>query len=459
MLDALLLARWQFAITTVYHFLFVPLTLGLSIMTAMIQTKYFKTGDPKYKAMTKFWGKLFLINFAMGVATGLVQEFQFGMNWSEYVRFMGDIFGAPLAIEALLAFFIESTFLGVWVFGWDRLPKGVHLASIWLVAIASNLSAMWILVANSFMQHPQGYVLNNGRVEMDNFAEIVGNSYFFHQFAHVFTAGLTTAAFFMLGISAYHLVRKKNVPVMKSSFKFAAIMGLIASIAVAGVGHMQGQYLTEEVPMKMAAMEALWDTEESAPLALVANIDTENHENTFEISVPGLLSFMAHNNFTEEVQGINDLQAQYEQEYGAGNYIPDVPLMFWSFRIMVGAGMLLVLASLIACFMVKTKREVKGSKLMLLFLPAMLLPYLANSFGWILTEVGRQPWIVYGLQKTADAVSQVVSGNEVLITLVGFTLVYLILAIIDVGLLARAAKKVDDEDKKPKAAEEGSLWI
>ena len=180
MLDALLLARWQFAITTVYHFLFVPLTLGLSIMTAMIQTKYYRTGDPKYKTMTKFWGKLFLINFVMGVVTGLVQEFQFGMNWSEYARFMGDIFGAPLAIEALLAFFIESTFLGVWIFGWDKLPKAVHLASIWLVAIASNLSAMWILVANSFMQHPQGYVLNNGRVEMDNFAEIVGNSYFFH---------------------------------------------------------------------------------------------------------------------------------------------------------------------------------------------------------------------------------------------------------------------------------------
>ena len=455
MFDALLLARWQFAITTVYHFLFVPLTLGLSIMTAMMQTKYFRTNDPKYKTMTKFWGKLFLINFVMGVVTGLVQEFQFGMNWSEYARFMGDIFGAPLAIEALLAFFIESTFLGIWVFGWDRLPKAVHLASIWVVAIA----AMWILVANSFMQHPQGYVLNNGRVEMDNFLEIVGNSYFFHQFAHVFTAGLATAAFFMLGISAYHLVRKKNIHVMKASFKFAAIMALIASLAVAGVGHMQGQYLTKEVPMKMAAMEALWETEESAPLALFASIDTENKENNFEIAVPGLLSFMAHNNFTEPVQGINDLQEELEAEYGEGNYIPDVPLMFWSFRIMVGAGSLMVLAALAALFMVKTKREVKGSKLMMVFLPFMALPYLANSFGWILTEVGRQPWIVYGLQKTADAVSQVVSGGSVFITLVGFTLVYLVLAIIDVGLLARAAKNVENEDAKPKAAEEGSLWI
>ncbi|MDO4280274.1 MAG: cytochrome ubiquinol oxidase subunit I [Peptococcaceae bacterium] len=459
MFDALLLARWQFAITTVYHFLFVPLTLGLSIMTAMIQTKYYRTKDPKYKTMTKFWGKLFLINFAMGVATGLVQEFQFGMNWSEYARFMGDIFGAPLAIEALLAFFIESTFLGIWIFGWDRLPKGVHLASIWLVAIASNLSAMWILVANSFMQHPQGYVLNNGRVEMDNFAEIVSNSYFFHQYAHVFTAGLATASFFMLGISAYHLMRKKNLHVMKSSFKFAAVMGLIASLAVAGVGHMQGQYLTEEVPMKMAAMEALWDTEDSAPLALVAGIDTENKENSFEISVPGLLSFMAHNNFTEEVQGINDLQAEYEQEYGDGNYIPDVPLMFWSFRFMVGAGMLMVLSALAACFLSKTGREVKGSKLMVVFLPMMFAPFVANSFGWILTEAGRQPWIVYGLQKTSDAVSQVVSGGSVMVTLVGFTLLYLVLAIIDVALMIRAAKTVEDEAAKPKAAEEGSLWI
>lgn len=459
MLDALLLARWQFAITTVYHFLFVPLTLGLSIMTAMIQTKYYITKDPKYKTMTKFWGKLFLINFIMGVATGLVQEFQFGMNWSEYARFMGDIFGAPLAIEALLAFFIESTFLGVWMFGWDRLPKGIHLASIWLVAIASNLSAMWILVANSFMQHPQGYVLNGGRAEMDSFAAVVGNSYFFHQFAHVFTAGLATAAFFMLGISAYHLLKKKNVAVMKSSFKFAAVMALIATLAVAGVGHMQGQYLTKEVPMKMAAMEALWETTESAPLALVAGVDMENNENTFEIAVPGLLSFMAHNNFTDEVQGINDLQEQMVAQYGEGNYIPDVPLMFWSFRLMVGAGGLMVLAAFAALFLQKTGRAVKGDKLLVIFLPMMIMPYIANTFGWILTEVGRQPWIVYGLQKTADAVSQVVSGPEVLITLVGFTLVYLVLAVIDVSLLARSAKNVEDADKEVKAEEEGSLWI
>lgn len=459
MLDPLVLARWQFAVTTVYHFLFVPLTLGLSIMVAMMQTKYYKTNDQKYKTMTLFWGKLFLINFIMGVATGLVQEFQFGMNWSEYARFMGDIFGAPLAIEALAAFFIESTFLGIWLFGWDRLPKGIHLACIWLVAFASNLSAFWILVANSFMQHPKGYVLNNGRAELDNFADVITNPYVLHQFSHVFTAGLATAAFFILGISAYHLVRKKNIHIMKSSFKFAAIMALIASLAVAGVGHMQGQFLTKEVPMKMAAMEALWETTDKAPLALYASIDTEAGENRVEISVPGMLSFMAHNNFTEPVQGIHDLQEEYVEKYGEGNYIPDVKLMFWSFRIMVGAGSLMVLLALLACFFVKTGRVTQPAKLMKFFLPAMALPYLANTFGWILTEVGRQPWIVYGLQKTADGVSQVVPGQYVLISLVGFTLVYLVLAVIDVGLLAHYAKDVQDEDKMPKAAEEGSLWI
>ncbi len=459
MLDPLVLARWQFAVTTVYHFLFVPLTLGLSIMVAMMQTKYYKTNDQKYKTMTLFWGKLFLINFIMGVATGLVQEFQFGMNWSEYARFMGDIFGAPLAIEALAAFFIESTFLGIWLFGWDRLPKGIHLACIWLVAFASNLSAFWILVANSFMQHPKGYVLNNGRAEMDNFLDVVTNPYVFHQFSHVFTAGLATAAFFVLGISAYHLARKKNVHIMKSSFKFAAVLALIASLAVAGVGHAQGQYLTKEVPMKMAAMEALWETTEKAPLALYASIDTEAGENPVEISVPGLLSFMAHNNFTEPVQGIHDIQAEYVEKYGEGNYIPDVKLMFWSFRVMVGTGSLMILLALLACFLVKTGRVAQSTKIMKFFLPAIALPYLANSFGWILTEVGRQPWLVYGLQKTADGVSQVVSGNYVLISLVGFTVVYLVLAIIDIGLLAHYAKDVQDADKMPKAAEEGSLWI
>lgn len=467
MLDQLLLARWQFAITTVYHFLFVPLTLGLSILTAIMQTKYYRTGDPKYKTMTKFWGKLFIINFIMGVVTGLVQEFQFGMNWSGYARFMGDIFGAPLAIEALAAFFIESTFMGIWIFGWDRLPKKVHLVSIWLVAIASNLSAVWILIANSFMQNPVGYHLvetANGfkRAEMTSFKEVITNPYFFHQFPHVFTAGLATAAFFMLGISAYHLARRKNLPVFRSSFRFAAVVALIASLAVAGIGHLQGQYLGHEKPMKLAAMEALWETTESAPLALFANIDVENRQNTTEIGIPGALSFMSNNSFTEPVKGINDVQKELEAKHGPGNYIPDVVLMFWSFRIMVGAGSLMVLLALLACLIAFKDKMLQGGlvdKFYKLLLPCMALPYLANTSGWLITEMGRQPWIVYELQKTADAVSKVMPSSYVLITLIGFTLLYLVLIVIDFQLLVKYAKHLDDEVKEPMAKEEGSLWV
>ncbi|SMB79943.1 cytochrome bd-I ubiquinol oxidase subunit 1 apoprotein [Desulfonispora thiosulfatigenes DSM 11270] len=461
-MDPLLLARWQFGITTVYHFLFVPLTLGLSILLAIIHTKYYRTNDLKYKTMAKFWGKLFIINFIMGVATGLVQEFQFGMNWSEYSRFMGDIFGVPLAIEALAAFFVESTFLGVWVFGWDRLPKKVHLASIWLVAIATNLSAFWILVANSFMQNPVGYVLNNGRVEMDSFFEVVTNPYVFTQFGHTFTAGVSTAAFFMLGISAYHLVKHKDESIFSSSFKLAAVAALIGSLAVASIGHFQGQFLAEEKPMKMAAMEALWETTEKAPLALWASIDVENRTNNHEIAVPYALSFMAFNSFTKEVQGINDVQAQYEEEYGSGNYIPDVVTMFWSFRIMVAAGSIMVLLAMVSVFIAFKNKMLSGGwvhKFLMLLTPAIALPYLANSFGWLITEMGRQPWIVFGLQKTADGVSTVVSSQMVLLSMVGFTLIYLILAVIDVQLLVKFAKGVDEEAKAPIAKEEGSLWI
>lgn len=458
MLDVLELARLQFAVTTVYHFLFVPLTLGLSILTAIIQTKYYKTNDEKYKKMAKFWGKLFLINFSIGVATGLVQEFQFGMNWSEYSRFMGDIFGAPLAIEALAAFFVESTFIGVWIFGWDRISKGVHLLSIWLVAFASNLSAFWILVANSFMQNPVGFTLNNGRAEMTDFIQVITNPYVMQQYPHVFTGGLATAGFFMIGISAYHLARKQNVEMMKSSFKLGAIVALVASLAVAGVGHAYAQYLHNEKPMKLAALEAHWETGTEVPLTLFASIDTENKQNNSAVGLPGMLSFMATNSTKGEVKGINNLQKEYEEQYGEGNYIPDVKTMYWSFRAMVGSGTLMILLALGAFLVSFRKRyESKLAKMLYKVLPlAILLPFIANSFGWILAEVGRQPWIVYGLQKTADGVSTVVPYSSVMITLVGFTLVYLVLAIIEVGLMFKYAKRVETEE--PLAGEEGSLW-
>lgn len=463
MLDQLLLARWQFAITTVYHFLFVPLTLGLSILVAVMHTQYYRTNNEKYKKMTKFWGKLFLINFAMGVATGIVQEFQFGMNWSEYSRFVGDIFGAPLAIEALAAFFIESTFLGIWIFGWDKLSKKVHLASIWLVAFASNLSAFWILTANSFMQNPQGYALNNGRAEMVDFGALLSNPYLWHQFPHVVTAGLTTGAFFVMGISAYHLAKKKgkDVDIFKTSFKYGAVVGLVATLLVAGIGHAQGQYLVETQPMKMAAAEAHWETSDPAAFIAVAGIDQKNGENSWEIAIPNMLSFLSYNRFSGEVKGMHDLQAEYVEQYGEGNYIPQVTPLFWSFRFMVASGGLMILLALLGLFWSR-KDKLEGKKVYLkVMLWAMALPYIANTAGWLITEMGRQPWIVYGLQKTAEAVSTAMPASYILLTLIGFTLIYGVLAVVDVYLLAKFARKSphENDDALKIKEEEGSLWI
>ncbi len=438
-MDALTLARWQFAITTVYHFFFVPLTLGLSILVAIMETLYVRTGRETYRQMTKFWGKLFAINFAMGVVTGIVQEFQFGMNWSEYSRFMGDIFGAPLAIEALLAFYLESTFLGLWIFGWKKLTKGQHLAAIWLVAIASNLSALWILIANSFMQEPVGYVLRNGRAEMADFGALVTNPHVLLQYPHVLFSGVTTAAFFVLGISAYHLLKKNPSEVFIRSFRIAAVYGLIGTIMVMGAGHAQGQHMMKTQPIKMAAAEGLWETEQSAGFSLVAAIDESAQTTSAPIRIPGMVSLLAYNNPNAPVEGLKDLQARYEQEYGPGNYIPPVVLNFWGFRIMVGTGTLMAGIALLAVVLLfALKRPMP--KLILQALPlAIALPYLANTFGWLLTETGRQPWIVLGLQKLEAAVSPNVTVTDLWISLIGFTLIYGILMLVDIRLLAKAA--------------------
>ena len=319
-MEPYILARWQFAIVTVYHYFFVPLTLGFSIIVAIMETLYVRTGDEIYKRMVKFWGKLFLINFAMGVATGLVQEFQFGMNWSEYSRFMGDIFGAPLAIEALLAFFMESTFLGLWIFGWDKLSKKAHLATIWLVALGSNLSAFWILTANSFMQEPTGYEIIGGRAQMTDFGALVTNPHVWLQFPHVVTSGVTTAALFVLGISAYHLAKKTEAGGMfRKSFRMAAIFGTIGVLLVTFIGHLQGQYMVEVQPMKMAAAEALWETEDPADLTVIGFFSEKEQKEIWSIKIPAMLSFMSFNSFEGEVKGIKDLQAEYEREYGPGD--------------------------------------------------------------------------------------------------------------------------------------------
>jgi len=435
---ALTLARWQFAITTIYHFFFVPLTLGLSIFVAILETKYVRSGDEAFKKMAKFWGTVFLINFAMGVVAGIVQEFQFGLNWSEYSRFMGDIFGAPLAIEALLAFYMESTFIGVWLFGWDKLSKKAHLTAAWLVAIGSNVSALWILIANSFMQNPVGYALEGGRATMQNFFALLGNPNVWYQFPHVLSAGVAMTGFVVMAFSAWHILRKHDVPIFRPSFQWAAVYALIGAILVGVIGHFQGQFLVQHQPLKMAAAEALWETEQPAAFALVAAIDEGAQSNPFEIKIPGVLSFLSYNNFSGEVKGIKQLQEEAVAQYGAGDYIPPVALNFWSFRIMVGAGTLMVVLALLAVAWSNGKREIDGKKGFLRLMQwAPVLPYLASTFGWVMAETGRWPWIVFGLQKIEDAVSPNVPAWNIVFSLVALGVLYGVLAIVAFNLAVK----------------------
>lgn len=439
-MDALILARWQFAITTVYHFFFVPLTLGMAWAVALMETLYVTTGNETYKAMTKFWGKLFLINFAMGVVTGIVQEFQFGMNWSEYSRFVGDIFGAPLAIEALLAFFLESTFLGVWIFGWDKLSKRAHVAAIWLVAIGSNISALWILIANSFMQQPVGYVLNNGRAEMNDFFALILNPNVWVQFPHVLMSGLVTAGFFILGISAYHLVRRSNVELFRRSFQIAAPVALIATVLLAMNGHSQAQHMVETQPMKMAAAEGLFKTESPASFSLFTIGDLEGRNEVFAIRLPNMLSLLAYNQLTGEVKGMNDLQAEFTTKYGEGDYVPPAWIVYWTFRAMVGAGFVMIALAAYALFLSMGEMLEKSPRFLGLFTLAMALPYIGTASGWLMTEIGRSPWIVYGLMKAEDGLSTSVTPVMVLISLIGFTLIYGVLMAADIYLMVKNAR-------------------
>ncbi len=453
-MDAVALARLQFAITTVYHFFFVPLTLGLSMLVAIMQTIYYRTGNDVYKQMTRFWGKLFLINFAMGVVTGIVQEFQFGMNWSEYSRFVGDIFGAPLAIEALLAFFVESTFLGVWFFGWDKISKRMHLAAIWLVALAANLSALWILIANSFMQEPVGYTLNTvtGRAEMTDFLALIRNPNVWVQWPHVFASGLTTAAFFILGVSAWHLLRKTNPDFFKRSVQVGIVAALIGILGVIVVGHQQAQHMVQTQPMKMAAAEGLYKSEDPASFSLITIGTLDGRSEVFSIRLPALLSLLAYNQFTGKVEGINDLQAAYQQQYGPGDYLPPVPLIYWNFRVMVGAGFLMLFLALLGLYLLLKNKFENSPRFLKILIPVILLPYLANSSGWLMTELGRQPWIVFGLMKTEAGVSTAVAASSVLLTVVLFTAVYGALMVVTLYLLRKYARTDPVKDALPVGA-------
>ncbi len=442
-MNALDLARWQFAITTVYHFLFVPITIGMGFVVAGLQTAWYRTSKVKYLRATKFFGKLFLINFAIGVVTGIVQEFQFGMNWSSYSRFVGDIFGAPLAMEGLLAFFLESTFLGLWIFGWDRLPKKVHLATIWIASFGTLLSAYFILAANAWMQHPVAYRINveKNRAELTSIIEVLTQKTAVVTFLHTIPSAAFTAGAFVAGISAWLLLKNRDVEMARPTLKMGLITLIVSFVAIGATGDTLGKVMTEQQPMKMAAAEALYETTESAPFSLLTIGTLDGSRSVFQIDIPSVLSFLATGDFKGTVEGVNDLEAKYDAEFGPGNYTPNIPLAYWSFRLMIGFGSIAFLLALYTLWRTRKGGELPETKW---FLPAMIslpfMPLLANSFGWIFTETARQPWAVFGLFRTEDGVSAVVSAGAVLFTMIVFTLLYGVLAFIEIGLTLKVIK-------------------
>jgi cytochrome bd ubiquinol oxidase subunit I len=438
------LARWQFALTTLFHFIFVPLTLGLAPLLAVMQTLWHRTRDEKWLRLTHFFGTLFLINFAIGVATGLVMEFQFGMNWSAFSTYVGDVFGSPLAIEGLGAFMLEATFIGLWIFGWNRLSPKVHLATIYLVWLGTWLSAYFILAANSWMQHPVGYELNSqiNRAEANDIFQILFQGFVLFAWGHAILAGLLTAGFLVLGVACWHLLRGRNVDVFRSAAKLAIIVVLPVSFIQLGLGSEFGVAVTDAQPMKIAATEALWDTEEPAAFSLfqIGGFTQDDQTPSFDIEVPGLLSFLATNSFNGQVVGINELQSQAEQQYGPGNYIPDVRLVYWSMRVMAYLGTLMFLLALWGAWLLRRGKLEGATWFQRAALAGIAFPFLSNFAGWILTEAGRQPWVVYGLLKTEDAVSGSVSAWTVGLSLGVFASLYLVLGLVDLYLMRRYAR-------------------
>ncbi|MGD0822554.1 MAG: cytochrome ubiquinol oxidase subunit I [Desulfomonilia bacterium] len=440
-MDVLFLSRLQFAITSMFHFIFVPLTLGLSVLVAWMEWRFVKSGDETWLRMARFWGKLFLINFALGIVTGITLEFQFGMNWAEYSKYVGDIFGAPLAVEATLAFFLESVFIGVWVFGWDKVSQKTHAWAITIVAFATNLSALWILLANGWMQNPVGAKLTEitgnplitKRAEMADFLAVVANPYGWIKFFHTLLSGYALAAFFVTGVAAWHLLRKNEVELFKRSFKTAAVFGLVSGLLVTATGDFHAVEIAKVQPAKLAALEAVWETQKGAPLSLITVPDSANERNALElITIPKLTSLLAYRNPDAEVKGLKDIPKDLR---------PPVALTFYSFRLMVVLGMVMILLSVMAVYL-SAKDKLESSPVFLkIMLYAIALPYIGVQLGWIVAEVGRQPWIVYGMLKTSDAVSRSITVSQVLMSLIAFTVVYGLLGIVDVYLLVKYAKQ------------------
>ncbi|MDH6576486.1 cytochrome ubiquinol oxidase subunit I [Kitasatospora sp. MAP5-34] len=484
------IARWQFGITTVYHFFFVPLTISLAAIVAGLETAWVRTGKEKYFHATKFWGKLFLINIAMGVVTGIVQEFQFGMNWSDYSRFVGDVFGAPLAMEALIAFFFESTFIGLWIFGWDKLPKKIHCACIWMVALGTMLSAYFILAANSWMQHPTGYKIDpaTGKAQLTDIGAVLFQNTTLVVVFHTLTAAFLTGAAFMVGIASFHLWRAKRegepdrrkVASMRTSLRVGLALGVIAGLGTAVSGDSLAKVMFEQQPMKMAAAEALWDTQAPAPFSIFAVGNVNQGHNSVELEIPGILSFLAKSDFSSPVPGINDTAAAEAAKYGGKptDYIPNIFVTYWGFRLMIGFGMTSFVACLIGLWTTRRRlflapehrtAEDEVPKLMLtkhrelspqltkwswrIGILTMGFPLIANSFGWVFTEMGRQPWSVFGLMTTANSVSPNVSVTTQVIALTTFTTLYAILAVIEVRLLVKYASAGPNTAEQPPATD------
>ncbi len=429
-MDVVYLSRLQFAAATMFHFLFVPLTLGLSVLVAIMETRYARTGDEQYLKMAKFWGKLFLINFALGVVTGITLEFQFGTNWSRYSAFVGDVFGSLLAIEATAAFFLESTLIGVWIFGWRKLSAKAHATVMWFIAGASTLSAIWILTANAWMQHPVGYTIRNGRAELTDFAAVVFHKFAILEFTHTVSAAYVLSAFFVMGISAYHLLRKQNVEFFTRSFRTGLVFGLIFSVLLVIEGHLHGSDLAEKQPAKLAAMESHWETKANAPKYLFLIPDEENETNAVQLfPIPNLLSILAGHSPSFEVKGLRDIPKDER---------PPVFITYASFHIMVGLGFYFVLVTVVGWL--KRNKLVESPGYLKIMLWSIPLPYLAIEFGWVVAEVGRQPWIVYGIMKTSDAASPL-AGSQVLVSLIAFIVVYGLLGAAGFYLIGKNAKK------------------
>ncbi|OBI84251.1 cytochrome ubiquinol oxidase subunit I [Mycobacterium sp. E740] len=468
-MDALDVSRWQFGITTVYHFIFVPLTIGLAPLIAGMQTAWVITGNTAWYRLTRFFGKLFLINFALGVATGIVQEFQFGMNWSEYSRFVGDVFGAPLAMEGLAAFFFESTFLGLWIFGWTRLPRLVHLACIWVVAIAVNLSAFFIIAANSWMQHPVGARLNpeTGRAELTSIVALFTNNTAIAAFSHAVFGAFLTAGTFVAGVCTWWMIRaaRRDQAEAHTMFRPAAIMGclvvLASTVGLVFTGDVQGKLMFEQQPMKMASAESLCHTA-TDPDFSVLTVGTHNNCDSVVhlIEVPYVLPFLAKGEFEGvRLEGVKDLQSQYQDKFGPGDYRPNLFVTYWSFRAMIGLLAVPVLFALSMLWLTRGGRIPQGHRLSRFALVTLPAPFLANSAGWVFTEMGRQPWVVVP-NPTGDpmlrlTVADGVSGHPVgmvVLSLTAFTLVYAVLAVIWFWLIRRyTVEGPQEHDSEPAA--------